>query len=66
LIFNIGRKVWKIEASLFEDLIEASKASRGNLTVNSVKVDLHELALQACGEYEEKLRQAKLDKYFGW
>jgi signal transduction histidine kinase len=46
---------------LIEDLIEASKASSGNLTVNSVKVDLHELALQACGEYEEKLRQAKLD-----
>ncbi len=46
---------------LIEDLVEASKASSGNLAVKAEKVDLHELVLQACGEYEEKLRKAELD-----
>ncbi|MDD3705474.1 MAG: HAMP domain-containing sensor histidine kinase [Clostridiaceae bacterium] len=46
---------------LVEDLVEASKASSGNLPVNAEKVDLHELVLQACGEYEEKITEAELD-----
>lgn len=46
---------------LVEDLVEASKASSGNLPVNAEKVDLHELVLQACGEFEEKIREAELD-----
>lgn len=46
---------------LIEDLIEASKASSGNLTVYAEKVDLHELVMQACGEYEEKIQKAELD-----
>ncbi len=46
---------------LVEDLVEASKASSGNLTVNAEKVDLHELVLQACGEYEEKIKESELD-----
>jgi signal transduction histidine kinase len=46
---------------LIEDLIEASKAYSGNLVVNAEKVDLHELVMQACGEYEEKIRKAGLD-----
>jgi len=46
---------------LIEDLIEASKASSGNLAVNEDKVDLNELVLQAYGEYEEKFRQADLE-----
>lgn len=46
---------------LIEDLIEASKASSGNLNVNAEKVDLHELVMQACGEYEEKIKKAELD-----
>ena len=46
---------------LIEDLVEASKASSGNLAVKAEKVDLHELVLQACGEYEEKLKVAELD-----
>jgi signal transduction histidine kinase len=46
---------------LVEDLVEASKASSGNLAVNAEKLDLHELVLQACGEYEEKIKQAELD-----
>lgn len=46
---------------LVEDLVEASKASSGNLAVKAEKVDLHELVLQACGEYEEKIKNAELD-----
>lgn len=46
---------------LVEDLVEASKASSGNLTVKEEKVDMHELVLQACGEYEEKIKQTELD-----
>ena len=46
---------------LIEDLIEASKASSGNLTITTEQVDLHELITQACGEYEEKIEKANLD-----
>lgn len=46
---------------LIEDLVEASKASSGNLAVKTEKVDLNELVMQACGEYEEKIRQAGID-----
>lgn len=46
---------------LIEDLVEASKASSGNIAVKAEKVDLHELVLQACGEYEEKIKGAELD-----
>ncbi|GBF34880.1 two-component sensor histidine kinase [Desulfocucumis palustris] len=46
---------------LIEDLIEASKASSGNLAVRAEKIDLHELVMQACGEYQEKFTEAELD-----
>jgi len=46
---------------LIEDLVEASKASSGNVAVKAEKVDLHELVLQACGEYEQKIKVAELD-----
>ncbi|HWQ29959.1 MAG TPA: HAMP domain-containing sensor histidine kinase, partial [Negativicutes bacterium] len=46
---------------LVEDLVEASKASSGNLQVNAEKVDLHELVMQAFGEYEERVAEAGLD-----
>ena len=46
---------------LIEDLIEASKASSGNLTITTEQVDLHELITQACGEYEGKIEKANLD-----
>ncbi len=46
---------------LIEDLVEASKASSGNLAVSGERVDLQELIMQACGEYEEKIQQAQLD-----
>ncbi|HWP96580.1 MAG TPA: HAMP domain-containing sensor histidine kinase [Syntrophomonadaceae bacterium] len=46
---------------LIEDLVEASKASSGNLAMTGEKVNLHELMMQACGEYQEKMQQAQLD-----
>ncbi len=46
---------------LIEDLIEASKASSGNLPVNFGKVDLRQLVMQACGEFEEKINKAGLN-----
>ncbi len=46
---------------LIEDLVEASKASSGNLRVEPEKIDLHELVLQAYGEYEEKFHSVGLN-----
>jgi len=46
---------------LIEDLIEASKASSGNLPVNIEKLDLCELVMQAVGEYRDKFESSGLD-----
>jgi len=46
---------------LIEDLVEASKASSGNLPVTMEKVDLNVLVMQATGEYREKIEKAGLD-----
>lgn len=45
---------------LSEDLIEASKASSGNINAQLEKTDLHEIIQQALGEYQEKLTHADL------
>ena len=45
---------------LTEDLVEASKASTGNLPVELTRLDLSELLLQVTGEYEERFAQAQL------
>ncbi|MBO4241869.1 MAG: HAMP domain-containing histidine kinase [Clostridiales bacterium] len=39
---------------LTEDIVEASKASSGNIEMNIERVDLAVLLSQACGEFEEK------------
>lgn len=46
---------------LTEDLVEASKASTGNLTVNLVPTSIGELINQAVGEYSEKLEAGRLE-----
>ncbi len=46
---------------LIEDLIEASKASTGNLTVELQPCDLGVLLDQTAGEYGERLEQAGLE-----
>ena len=45
---------------LIEDLVEASKASTGNLEVNLAACDAAVFLTQAGGEYEEKLQNANL------
>ncbi len=40
---------------LTEDLVEASKASTGNLTVDFQRTDVNVLLTQSAGEYQEKL-----------
>lgn len=46
---------------LTEDLVEASKASTGNLSCTLVPTNLREILDQALGEYEERLRAAGLE-----
>ena len=46
---------------LTEDLVEASKASTGNIKANLVPTDMGELVAQAVAEYEEKLALAQLE-----
>ena len=46
---------------LIEDLVEASKASTGNIPVNAGKTDLVELINQSAGEYAERFAQTGLE-----
>lgn len=46
---------------LIEDLVEASKATTGNVQLQFIKVNLHELAMQAVGESEDAMAAAGLD-----
>ncbi len=45
---------------LIEDLVEASKASTGSLTVNFQPTDVNVLLSQSAGEYQEKLAARNL------
>lgn len=49
---------------LTEDLIEASKAATGNLTVHPEAVDAHVLLGQAEAEYADRLQNAKIEPVF--
>lgn len=46
---------------LIEDLIEVSKVSSGNVTVEKIRVDYRQLVMQALGEMEEKIAAAGLE-----
>ncbi|MPM10435.1 Adaptive-response sensory-kinase SasA [bioreactor metagenome] len=46
---------------LTEDLVEASKASTGNIPLNLTRTDVVELVNQAVGEYNERLSASKLE-----
>ena len=46
---------------LTDDLVEASKASTGNIRCTLMPTDISELMLQAVAEYEEKLAKAQLE-----
>lgn len=45
---------------LIEDLMDLSKASTGNMNVNTVTLDAVEVVNQAVGEFADKLEQARL------
>lgn len=45
---------------LTEDVVEASKASTGNITVNMASIDVQEILEQSIAEYEEKIEEADL------
>ena len=46
---------------LIDDLVEASKASTGNIEVNRVRTEIGILLTQTVGEYEEKLKENGLE-----
>ena len=46
---------------LTEDLVEASKASTGNVPVSLAPMDLNVLLNQVCGEYQQRLEQQGLE-----
>jgi signal transduction histidine kinase len=47
--------------TLTEDLVEASKASSGNLKLDMMKLDLVEMIWQTNGEFEEKYQERHLE-----
>lgn len=49
---------------LIEDLVEASKASTGNIKINWAEIDANMLLEQAVAEYEDKLANAGLKVVF--
>ncbi len=55
----LDRKSQRLK-KLTEDLVDASKASTGNLTVNWERLDLRQLADQALGEHRERLEGQRL------
>lgn len=46
---------------LTEDLVEASKASSGNIKLTMERLDVKELLKQVSGEFEDKLKEKKLE-----
>ena len=46
---------------LTEDIVEASKASTGNISVNLDKTNIAEIVLQSVGEYEDRIINGSLD-----
>ncbi len=47
--------------NLTEDLVEASKASSGNIKMEMNRIDIAELAVQAGGEFEDKFAARRLE-----
>lgn len=55
----LKRQAFKLK-KLTEDLVEAGKATTGNLPVNAVRCSMNELLAQVEGEYGDKLAAAEL------
>ena len=56
----LGRQSQRLK-KLTEDLVEASKASTGNMTVNLVPTNTQEIINQSYGEYSAKLEAGRLN-----
>lgn len=56
----LKEKSWRLK-TLIEDLVDASKASTGNINLNIEKINLSELLKQSCGEFEDRFHDKKLD-----
>ncbi len=55
----LEEKSWRLK-TLIEDLVEASKASSGTLSIQLQRLNLCELVKQACGEFEDRLTEQNL------
>jgi len=56
----LNKKSYRL-TSLIEDLVEASKASSGNLEVDLMTINIRQLILQCLGEKEERFNSANLE-----
>lgn len=56
----LDEKSWRLK-TLIEDLMEASKASTGNILITLEKLSLTELFKQACGEFEDRFLKRNLE-----
>ena len=56
----LNKKSYRL-TSLIEDLVEASKASSGNIEVNLMDINIRQLILQCLGEKEERFNSSNLD-----
>ena len=59
----LEEKSWRLK-TLIEDLVEASKASSGTLSIQLQRLNLCELVKQACGEFEDRLTEKNLQLIF--
>ena len=59
----LGRQSQRMK-KLIEDLVEMSKMSSGNLSVNRMCMDASETVMQALGEFSDKLEKAQLQTVF--
>lgn len=56
----LTQKSWRLKI-LIEDLVEASKASTGSLSLNLEKLNLVELIRQSAGEFEDRFLSRQLE-----
>lgn len=59
----LTEKSWRLK-TLIEDLVEASKASSGALTLNLERLNLIELIKQALGEFNDRFSENNLETVF--
>lgn len=56
----LKNKSWRLK-TLIEDLVEASKASTGNISLTIEQLNLVELVRQSIGEFEDRFQEHQLD-----